>query len=368
MKTPLIPIAILALTSLSLPGCQTHAEEKGAHQEHQKIVVTTPLTKDVTITQPYVCQIRSQRYTAVKALQEGYLEEIPVKEGQAVKQGEVMFKIKPVLYQTRLDAERAKASLMQAKFDATLTLFERVPPVVSKQEVKLAQAELDEANAKVKTAEAELDFATVRAPFDGIIDRQEQQQGSLVKKEETLTTLSDNSVMRVYFNVPEVNYLEYQGGSGQDIVSGQIELVLANGSKFPQSCTSVTPMGKVNNETGNFAYRADFPNPGGLLRHGQTGKVLINRPLHDAVVIPQRATFETLDKRYVFVVGDDHVVHQREITVQYEQDDIFVIKQGLVVKDKIVLEGVRQVSDGEKKEFEFRKPEDALANQKRYAE
>jgi membrane fusion protein, multidrug efflux system len=96
--------------------------------------------------------------------------------------------------------------------------------------------------------------------------------------------------------------------------------------------------------------------------------VLITRALKDAIVIPQRATFEILDKRYVYIVGKDDVVHQRAIVVQHEMDDIFVIEKGLDVNDRIVLEGVRQVHDGEPVEFEFRKPEEALANQKYHAE
>ena len=87
--------------------------------------------------------------------------------------------------------------------------------------------------------------------------------------------------------------------------------------------------------------RADFPNPNGLLRHGQTGTVLIHRTLKNAIVIPQRATFEILDKRFVFVVDENHVVHQREIAIQNELDDIFIVKKGLKENEKIVLEGVR---------------------------
>ena len=88
-----------------------------------------------------------------------------------------------------------------------------------------------------------------------------------------------------------------------------------------------------------------------------TGNVLIHRTLKNAIVIPQRATFEILDKRYVYVVGEDDKVHQREIVVQNELDNIFVIKKGLGVDDRIVYEGVRQVHDGEKVEYEFRPPE-----------
>jgi membrane fusion protein (multidrug efflux system) len=175
--------------------------------------------------------------------------------------------------------------------------------------------------------------------------------------------------MWVYFNVPEARYLEYMAGMGRENESRLIELVLADGSKFPYSGTIGAIEGQFNNETGNIPFRADFPNRDGLLRHGQTGTVLIHRTLKNAIVIPQRATFEVLDKRYVYVVGEDDVVHQRPILIQHEKDDIFIIKSGLEENDKIVLEGVRQIHDGVKVEdYQFRKPEEALANQKNYAE
>src|SRR5262249_39549008 len=99
--------------------------------------------------------------------------------------------------------------------------------------------------------------------------------------------------------------------------------------------------------TEDIGFRADFPNPDGLLRHGQTGRVLMNRVLEDAIVIPQRATFENLAKRYVYVVDKDHVAHQREIVIRNETEDLFVVKNGVGVGDKIVLEGVRLVRDGD---------------------
>jgi membrane fusion protein (multidrug efflux system) len=360
-----------------------HKEEE-AHHEHQNIVVTSPEAKDVIITQEYVCQIHSKRHIDVRALENGYLEAIPVREGQAVKTGEVMFTIIPTLYKAKLDAEVAEAEFARLKLQNTKKLFEDKNQIVSRNEVLLFQAELAKAEAKRKLAEAELNFATVKAPFDGIVDRLREQQGSLIKEGDILTTLSDNSVMWVYFNVPERRYLEYMAELGQNDIEDpqarmgailaelnrrvQVELVLANGSKFPHPGKIAAIEAQFNNETGNIAFRADFPNPNRLLRHGQTGNVLINRVSNGAIVIPQRATFETLDKQYVYVVGKDDVVHQREIVVQDEMDDIFVIKKGLDVNDKIVLEGVQQVRDGDKVEFVFRKPEEALANQKYHAE
>lgn len=378
LKAPSILAVIPALISLSLPACaRMHAEEKEhSHEEHQKIVVTSPEVKDVVITQPYVCQIHSRRHIEVRALDEGYLEAITVKEGQAVKQGDVMFKVIPILYRTKYEAEKAEAELAEIKFEQTKKLASEKTPVVSQTEVLQYKAELNRALAKMKQAEAELEFTKVKAPFDGIIDRLRQQHGSLVKKEEILTTLSDNDVMWVYFNVPEARYLEFKAREGktQDIsrlklVDSRVELVLANGTKFEHATdNTVTVEGTFNNQTGNIQFRADFPNPDRLLRHGQTGTILVHHTMHRATVIPQRATFELLGKRYVWVVGEDHVVHQRLLTIEHELEDIFVIKDGLDAKDKIVLEGVRQVHEGGKVEYEFREPEVALKNQKFYAE
>jgi membrane fusion protein, multidrug efflux system len=365
MKTSLIRALIPALICLSLPAC--HPQEEQGETEQQKIVVTSPKQKDVIITQRYVCQIHSRRHIEVRALDDGYLEPIPIQEGQAVKKGDLLFQILPTLYQARLDAEVAEAKLTQIKYDNTKKLYEQ--NVVSNQQVAMAKAELDRANAKAGLARAEMNFATIRAPFDGIIDRLYQQQGSLIKERDILTTLSDNDVMWVYFNVPEARYLEYMADRDKDRKDPRIELVLANGSKFPYPSTSVRVEGQFNNETGNIPFRADFPNPHRLLRHGQTGNVLIHHTLKYAIVIPQRATFEILDKRYVWVIDENNVVHQRLITIEHELEDIFVIKSGLDVKDKIIVEGVRQVHDGQTvEEYEFRPPEEVLANQKNHAE
>jgi membrane fusion protein (multidrug efflux system) len=348
-----------------------HKHEEEPHHEQHKIVVTSPKAKGVILTEQYVCQIHSQRHINVRALENGYLEQILVKEGQAVKKGDLMFKIVPVLYQARLDAELAEAQLAQLEFNNTKKLF--ADKVVSQNEVKLLQAKLAKAQAKAKLAAAEVNFTNVIAPFDGIIDRLHEQLGSLIKEGDILTTLSDNSVMWVYFNVPEARYLECMAGLDQHKDDERIELVLANENKFDQTGKIGAIEAKFNNETGNIRFRADFPNPHRLLRHGQTGTVLINRTLinrtlKNAIVIPQRATFEILDKRYVYVLDKDDVVHQREIVVQNEMDDIFVIKKGLKVNDKIVLEGMRQLREDEKVAYEFRGPELVLARLKNRAE
>src|SRR2546423_6377163 len=123
MKVSQVLAIILALISLSLPACNTHKDQ--ADVEHHKIVVTSPMAKDVTVTQQYVCQIHSRRNIKVCALQNGYLEEVRVSEGQAVKKGDLMFKIIPTLYQARLEAELAEAKLAELELNNTQSLADK---------------------------------------------------------------------------------------------------------------------------------------------------------------------------------------------------------------------------------------------------
>lgn len=325
------------------------AKVKMADRDRRKVVATSPKAKDVLVTQQYAGQIHARRHIKVRSLQSGYLEEIPVKEGQAVKKGDLLFKIVPTLHKAKLDAELAEVKLADLELKNAEKLFK--DKVISENEVERSQAKLARAQAKAKLAEAELNFTRVRAPFDGIIDRLPEQQGSLVTERDVLTTLSDNSAMWVYFNVPQARYLEYLASPGKD-KEEKIELVLADGSKFKQSGKLGAIEAQFDNE--NILFRADFPNPDGLLRQGMTGNVLIHRTLKNATVIPQRTTFEILDKQYVYVVDKDGVVHQREIVVQNEVGDSFVISRGVGLDDRIIVEGIRQVHDGEKVDCEFR--------------
>jgi membrane fusion protein (multidrug efflux system) len=404
------PFRALILASFSfslLPACDTSQAQEQGHQEeeHQKIVATTPISKDVVNTQEYVCQIHSRRHIEIRALENGYLEEIHVSEGQTVKKGDLLFKVLPILYQAKLETEQAHAEVEKIKYDNTSILSNK--SIVSNQELALAKAELVRAQAQVKQAQAELNFTMLRAPFDGIIDRQREQQGSLVEEGDVLSTLSDNSLMWVYFNVPEARYLQYKARSAEDL---KIELKLANGEIFSQPGKIGAIEADFNNETGNISFRADFANPDSLLRHGQTGTILMHRITHNAIVIPQRATYEILAKKYVFVIEPDSkqgshegqktaesghepaaehgaahaaqpaaghaaghqttsgVIRQREIIIQDELDDIYVIKEGLGVNDKIVFEGIRQVKDGDKVEYELEAPEKILSNLKYHAE
>lgn len=344
MKFSPIRILLLAICSLTLPACETQNQEH--HQEVHKITATTPVSQPVTITEHFVCQIHSRRHIHVRALERGYLEEIPIQEGQTVKEGELMFSVIPVIYRAKLNAVRAAARSAELELNYSKKLLQ--DKVVSENDVALFKAKVLKADAEVKRAEAELDFASIKAPFDGVVDRMLCQQGSLVEKGDKLTTLSDNSTMWVYFNVPESQYLGFMSELKQKTDELKIELLLADNNKFSQPGKLGAIEAEFDNSSGNIPFRADFPNPDRLLRNGQTGTILISRVINDALVIPQRASFEYLNKRYVYVLDKDDIAHRREITISHEMEDVFLVKSGLDANDKFILEGTRQVHDGEK--------------------
>jgi len=374
----LVTLTLVGGWALAGSGCNRLHAEAGEHEEaHHPIILTSPAIMDVPTSRHFVCQIHSQRHIEVRALDEGYLQEIPVQEGQAVRQGQLLFKLLPVVYRARLDADRAELHLAEIHLRNTRQLAER--GVVSDQELALARAERDRAKAKVDLAAAEYGFTNIVAPFDGIMDRQLVQEGSLIEEGDILTTISNNAVMWVYFNVPEADYLRFKSFPGANdpenpqrlvLPNARVQLRLANGEIFEHDAEEVlTIESDFDNETGNIKFRADFPNPERLLRHGQTGTLLINETLSDALVIPQRATFEILDRQYVYVVDEDDVAHQREITIAHELEDIFVIGSGLEAGERIVFEGARQVRDGRHLEdTEAVSPEEALSDLKFHAE
>lgn len=357
---------ILMLMSLSAlfyqTGCESKKEEK---EEEVKFLVTSPVEKDTIIDKDYVCQIRAISHIELRALEKGYLQKIFVDEGQHIKKGQMMFQIMPMLYEAEQQKAQAEANFADVEYRNTKALADS--NIVSKNELALAKAKLDKAKAELSLTSVHLGFTQVKAPFDGIMDHFQVRLGSLVDEGDLLTTLSDNSKMWVYFNVPEAEYLNYQNGlksNNKEVV----KLRMANNELFDHTGIVETIEADFNNETGNIAFRATFPNPKGLLRHGETGSIVITTPLKHALMIPQKATFEVLEKKYVYVVDKDNVIRSREITVGAELPHIFVVSAGLKKDDRILLEGLRQVHENEKIHATFVQPDSVMSHLSLYAE
>jgi len=357
---------ILMLLSLCALLCHTSCESKKEEKEEEtEFLVTSPLVKDTLITKEYVSQIHAVSHIEIRALEKGYLQKIFVDEGQSVKKGQQMFQIMPVMYQAELQKAQAEANFADIEYQNTSKLAQS--NIVSPNELAMAKAKLNKAKAEVSLAQVHLGFTQIKAPFNGIMDHFQVRLGSLVDEGDLLTTLSDNSQMWVYFNVPEAEYLDFKTSQLSNNMT-KVKLEMANQQEFEYPGVVQTIEADFNNETGNIAFRATFPNPKGLLRHGETGNILMEVPMKNALLIPQKATFEVLDKKYVYVLDKNNVLRSREIAVAAELPHIYVVQKGLAENDKILLEGLRLVRENEKIQSKFVQPKAVMSQLELYAE
>ncbi|KEQ30268.1 hemolysin D [Pedobacter antarcticus 4BY] len=360
MKRIVVLTGFAALLYLS--SCTSKKEEK---KEESKFTVTSPVKIDTSYTKEYVSQIKSVRNIEIRAQEKGYLQNIYVDEGQFVKAGQVLFRIMPKLYEAELQKTQAEARAAEIELQNAKTLADK--NVVSKNEQAMAQAKLEQARAEVSLAKVHLSFTEIRAPFDGTIDRIPLKLGSLIDEGELLTSLSDNSQMFAYFNVSEPEYLDYQTNV-KDRGENKVSLLLANNQLLPHKGNVEIIESEFNSETGNIAFRARFPNADRLLKNGQTGKIQMVVPLHNALVIPQKATYEIQDKKYVYVLDKNDKVRSRNITVNSEMPDLYVIGDGITIGDKILLDGVQKVKDDEKIHYQYLAPQQVISHLRLKAE
>lgn len=357
-----VVVSMMLSTLLLFAACSSKKEEK---EEEAVYPVTSPVKMDTVINKEYVAQIQSVKNIEIRAQEKGFLEKIYVDEGQYVHAGQTLFRIMPQLYQAEL--MKAKAEVEQASIELRNATTLANNNVVSKNEKAMAKAKLDAAQAEMKLAQIHLSFTDIKAPFSGVINRIPLKLGSLVDEGDLLTSLSDNTNVYSYFNVSEPEYLSYQTHIN-DRGSNQVTLIMANGEALPQKGEIQTIEGEFDNETGNIAFRAKFPNPDRLLRNGETGKVQMTLPLKNALIIPQKATYEIQDQKYVFVIDKNGVAKSKNIKVAYELPDLYVVGAGLSEGDQVLLEGVQKVKDDQKIKTKPQDPKKVLQSLRLKAE
>jgi len=339
------------LSSIALVTFSACNQQNETKTQAHTFLVTSPIRKDTIINSEYVCQIKAIRHIELRALEKGYLQQVDIDEGQPVKKGKLLFHILPVIYQAEVQRAKAELSFATIEYENTRALADSV--IVSKNELALASAKLQKARADYELALAHLGFTEIKAPFNGIVGRfNDVRVGSLLNEGDLLTTLSDNSKMWVYFNLPEAEYLNYITRV-KSKTPPPVFMQMANGQIFNQPGVVETIEADFNNETGNIAFRAVFPNPDNILRHGETGNILLPVELKNALIIPQKATFEVLDKKFVFVVDNSGLISSREITIGKELPHLYVVISGLKESDRILLDGLRKVKNNDKIAYTF---------------
>lgn len=355
-------IAYLALTLALVTACSGNKSQMP--QGSNDFAVITVTTTEADLNTSYPATIKGQQDIEIRPKIAGHITRLLVDEGAFVRKGQTLFEIDRTQYAAAVKAAEAQINVVKSQIatqELTLAnkkmLLEKA--IISKYDYDMAantleslKAQLSAAKAQLINAKDQLSFCTIVSPADGVIGEIPYRVGSLVSAStmEPLTTVSNISKMYVYFSMTEKQLLGLSretGGVKEAIAKMPIvRLMLADGTEYSQPGTISAISGVIDQATGSVQMRADFDNAGRILRSGGTGSILIPTHATDAILVPQKATYEIQDKKFVYTVGKDNKVKSTEITVLQQNDGKnYVVTSGLKAGDRIVVEGINKLKN-----------------------
>jgi len=335
-----------------------------------EVTVLTIEPKDIPFVPSFVAQTESSRQVNIVARVSGFLDRIAYREGELVKEGQLLFQLDPKPFQAKLEAARGEVQSQEARLNTARANLDRVKPLaaqdaVSRADLDRAQGEFDNAaaavisaQAKLKEAQLNLGYTTIRSPVTGRASRSLQRQGAFVSamaESANLTYVAAVDPMWVTFSVSQNQTSKWRGEAAQKRLIAPrnldytVEIELPDGTRYPYK-------GKVNfadpsfsQETGSFMVRAVLPNPAQELRPG----MFVTAHLHGAsrpgaIVVPQLAVQQGSNGHLVYVVKQDGTAEVRPVVVgdYYGEEDIVVVS-GLHAGDRVVVDGVLRVVPGQ---------------------
>ena len=377
------------------------------------VVVATVEQKTVPIYSEFVARTDAKDTVEIRARVQAFLEGQHFTEGTVVKKGQLLFTLDKREYEAQLQhakaqLAKAQADLAFAKDKATVesakanldvararlgkaeTDEKRLKPLAERRAVpqqdydnaaanlQSARAEVESKNASVSTTEANqkssieqaeaavaaakaaiaqaelnLSYCTIRSPIEGLIGERKVAPGNLVGKGEAtlLDTVSSVDPIRVYMSLSDAEYLRLNAlqAKGQAKTGAAMELILADGTVFPQKGRLVIADRAVDVKTGTLTLVSEFPNPTGLLRPGQFGRVRVAAEIaENAVLVPQRAVQEVQGAKSVLVVGADNTVALRTIRPGETVGDLLIVRDGVQPGERVIVDGLQKAQPGSK--------------------
>jgi membrane fusion protein (multidrug efflux system) len=327
----------------------------------------TIVPRKTTLYSQFPATIQGQQNVEIRPKIDGYMEALYVDEGSVVKKGQLLFRISAPLYEQGVRTAEANVEIAVADVNAAQMQVDKVKPlvdrnIISSYELKAAQytlqskkAALKQARATLINARTNLSYATIYSPANGVIGLLPFKIGSLVSSTtlQPLTTVSNIQNIYAYFSINEKQEFDFLTHSSGNTLQEKIAtlppvtLLLPNGIAFDKPGRIETIGGLVNLPTGSVSLRATFPNPAGLLRSGSSAMVKIPETVDSALLVPQSATYQVQGKIFVYVAGVDNKVHSTAIQVNSNiSNHSYVVEQGLKAGDKIVVEGVGNLTEG----------------------
>ncbi|MCC8036362.1 MAG: efflux RND transporter periplasmic adaptor subunit [Rikenellaceae bacterium] len=369
MAKPLsLASALVLAAGLAAYSCSCSNKKQAASGQQQPQYYPTEVvhTTEATLTQTFAATIRGEIDVDIMPRLDGYIKNIYVDEGAVVKKGQKLFSIdapsavqglataQAALYSAQADLNTAQLNVDRMRPLAEQNIISNVQLLTYQNQYESSRASLAQAQANLAQAQATAGWATVTSPVDGVVGSIPFRLGSLVTSATVLTTVADISNVFAYFSLNEKELLEllarYPGRTQQEKIDNMpdVTLTLADGTRYPYTGKIETITGVIDTSTGSATLRAEFPNPIGTLRSGTSGQITIPRTVKGVIVIPQKATFQQLDKTLVYMVQGDSVV-QAIIGVEAMPDgQSYAVTDGLSDGQRIVTDGVATLVNGEK--------------------
>jgi membrane fusion protein (multidrug efflux system) len=330
------------------------------------VEVVTVAQEDVPIYHEWIGSMDGLVNAEIRAQVTGYLISQDYKEGDPIKKGDLLFRIDPRPFQAVLDQAKGQLAEAQARLGKTELDVKRYAPLVKDRAISQeeyddavqanleAQAAVISAQAQVEQADVNFGFTRIASPIDGIASIARAQIGNLVGPGSgDLTTVSTVDPIKVYYNVTEQAYINFtkkfmgEGKRSDQLKKLEIQLILADGSVYPQLGQIYAADREIGPTTGALRLEALFPNPGNNLRPGEFARVRLKFDVeHNALLVPQRAVGELQGSYQVDVVDADGKVHVQPVKVGERSGSMWIIKDGLHAGDRVVAEGTQKVREG----------------------
>ncbi len=357
IRMPYFFMMVCMLVVVVVPGC---GKEKASPQV-PVVEVADVVQKDVPIFAEWVGTLDGMVNATIRAQVQGYLIKQNYREGDPVKKDQVLFEIDPRTFQANLEQAKGDLTRTEARWNQTKANLARIKPLAAQNAV--SQKDLDDAIASEQSAQAsvqsakatydkaalDLGFTKITSHIDGVAGIAKAQIGNLVGpgQIEELTTVSTVNPIKAYVAVSEQEYMNAQEARKRQAGRVPLELILADGSIFPQKGEFAFADRQVDVRTGTIRVATTFSNPNNLLRPGQFGRIRAQMGLKkNALLIPQRAVTEVQGRYLVAVVGADNKVAIKQVKAAERYGQLWVIDEGLQAGDKVVAEGVQKVKDG----------------------
>lgn len=358
-----VAFAALGLSVLTACGGGQGGMKMGDNQFAVEAVKATSSNQ----SEQYPATIKGLQDIEVRPQVSGLIVKLCVDEGATVRKGQALFQIDPTQYKAAYD--QAAASVKSAKANLeTITATERNKKMLHDQKIisdfeyqtavnnlLTAKANLAQAEAAYTAAKQNLDFCTVKSPSDGVIGTFPYRIGALVSPSisEPLTTVSEIGDMYVYFSMTEKQLLDLTraGGTLKEQLEKMpaVKLQLADGTMYDAEGKIDAVSGVIDQTTGSVSMRAIFPNKQNILRSGGMANVVFPYTMSEIILIPQTATQEIQDKKFVYVLQPDSTLKHTEIQISNLNDGKnYIVTGGLKEGDQIVVEGVQTLQDGQK--------------------